>query len=741
MKYAVISFLLALYSANVLAESASDRGAWRLCEADDLARFIRSDTGAIPDGPIRFLADEGQATLGEALLEGDVRVNQGDRYLQANEVSMDRQANRVQASGEVIYGDPELAIRSRSAELDLTDEIGIFNQADYYVPQRNAQGSADRVQTERQSQQSLLEQVTYSTCVRGAEFWQLRTGELILNEQTGRGTARDISLAVKGVPVMYFPYLSFPINDQRQSGFLIPTGGYSNDNGLDLSIPYYWNIAPNQDMTLIPRVLSKRGVQWGVEYRFLRTRDGGEIGVQYLPDDREFGADRSAVIATYRANLLNRLFANLLYQEVSDDEYLDDFDNTIDLLSASTLERHLNLTYYGREWLALARVQDFQVVDDSAFEDPDDEPYSRLPQVLFDGNWRRLTGGLHYRLRGEWVNFDHDNDVTGKRLDLESGVSLPLNSNAGFLIPSLDYRYTAYNLDNTAPGADNSPTRSAPIASVDAGLVFERPLQLKNWLGGSGIQTLEPRLFYLYVPFRNQSAIPIFDSANVDVSYPWLFLDNRFTGADRLGDANQLTTALTTRYLNPTDGRERWRASIGQIYYFQDRRVTLDNSAPGDSSSSDLIAEAMVNYGSALSLRGAVQWDTEVEQINRGAIDILYHPGSSRLLNLSHRFVADELEQIDLALVWPIQTQWRTVARWNYSLKEKRNLDLLAGLEYEECCWALRLLARQQRDDPDDDDPTNSVLVELELKGLAGIGSDINNILEKAIFGFEADRY
>ncbi|MEE4375895.1 MAG: LPS assembly protein LptD [Candidatus Competibacteraceae bacterium] len=737
----MISFLLVLYSVNVLAQSAADRSAWRLCEADDLARFIRADTGATQDGPIRFLADEGQATLAEALLEGDVRVNQGDRYLQANEVSMDRQTNRVRASGEVVYGDPQIAVRSRSAELNLTDEVGIFNQADYYVPERNAQGSAERVQVEKRSEQSLLEQVTYSTCVRGAEFWQLRTGELALNEQTGRGTARDITLAIKGVPVMYFPYLSFPINDQRQSGFLIPSGGYDSNSGVDLRVPYYWNIAPNQDMTLAPRVLSKRGAQLGVEYRFLRAKDRGEIEVEYLPDDKKFGDDRAAVFANYFANPLNSFYADVLYQEVSDDEYLDDFDNTIDLLSVSTLERHLNLTYYGRDWLALARVQDFQIVDDSVFDDPEDEPYSRLPQVLFDGNWRRRTGGLDYRLRAEWVNFDHDNAVTGKRLDIESGVSLPLNANAGFLIPSLDYRYTAYNLDNTAPGTDNSPTRSAPIASVDAGLVFERPLQLLNWLGGNGIQTLEPRLFYLYIPFRDQAEIPIFDSTDVDVSYPWLFLDNRFTGADRLGDANQLTAALTTRYLNPANGRERWRASIGQIYYFQDRRVTLDNTAPEDSSSSDLIAEAIVNYGSTLSLRGALQWDIEVDQINRGAIDILYHPGASRLLNLSHRFVADELEQIDLALVWPIQTQWRTVARWNYSLKENRNLDLLAGLEYEECCWALRLLARQRRDDPDDDDPTSSVLVELELKGLAGIGSNINNVLERAIFGYDADRY
>ncbi|NJN45989.1 MAG: LPS assembly protein LptD [Candidatus Competibacteraceae bacterium] len=344
-------------------------------------------------------------------------------------------------------------------------------------------------------------------------------------------------------------------------------------------------------------------------------------------------------------------------------------------------------------------------------------------------------------MRGEWVNFDHDSAVTGKRLDIESGVRLPLNANAGFLIPSVDYRYTAYTLDNIAPGADDNPTRSAPIASVDAGLVFERPLQLRHWLGGSGIQTLEPRLFYLYVPFRDQTAIPLFDSTEVDRGYPWLFLDNRFTGADRLGDANQLTTALTTRFLSTGDGREQWRASIGQIHYFQDRRVTLDNTLAEDRSRSELIAETLINFGPTLSLRGALQWDVDRNETRRGAFDLRYHPGSNRLFNLSHRFATDELEQLDLAVVWPVMDQWRTVARWNYSLKENRNLDLFAGFEYEECCWALRLLARQRRDDPDDDNPANSVLVELELKGLAGIGSNINNILERAILGYDADRY
>jgi LPS-assembly protein len=739
MKRPVIPLLLLLPWATVTAQGEPPAGPWQLCAADELAQFIRPATGAPPDSPIQILADEGLATLEEAQLEGDVQVDQGDRRLRASEVFMDRTANRVRGSGGVTYGDPQLALRSREAELDLTGETGVFTGAEYYLPSINAQGSAAQVTVERGTRRSFLSEVTYSTCVRGDEFWQLRTGTMKLNEETGRGSARDITLAIKGVPVMYFPYLSFPINDERQSGFLIPTGGYNDDSGVDVRIPYYWNIAPNQDMTVAPRVLSKRGVQLGLEYRFLRPRDRGEIRLEYLPDDRVFGDSRDAVFAAYRANPLPKLYADLLVQNVSDDEYLDDLENNLDLLSTASLERHLDFTYYGGEWLALLRAQDYQTIDNAVFADPDDDPYSRMPQFLFDGNWRRRLGGFDYKLRGEWVRFDHDSAVTGDRLDVEPGVSLPLTSSAGFLVPTLSYRYTTYNLRDNAAGTDANPTRGAPIASLDAGLFFERPVQ-SNWWYGSGLMTLEPRLFYLYVPFRDQSDIPVFDSTEVDRGYPWLFLDNRFTGADRLGDANQLTTALTTRFLSTTDGREQWRASIGQIHYFQDREVTLENTAPEDSSRSELIAETLVNLGPSLTLRGALQWDVDRDETRRGAFDIRYHPDSDRLFNLSHRFAAGDLEQVDVAMAWPLQAQWRTVARWNYSLKEDRNLDLFAGFEYQECCWALRMLARQRRNNPEDEEASNSILVELELKGLAGIGSDINDILEKAILGYEDNR-
>ena len=458
-----------------------------------------------------------------------------------------------------------------------------------------------------------------------------------------------------------------------------------------------------------------------------------------LPADQVFDDDRGALFAEYQASFLPRLYTDLLFQNVSDDEYLNDLSNNLDLFSPNVLERHLDTIYYGKGWRTLLRLQNYQTINDELFN-VEDEPYDRLPQLLFDGAWPERIFGLSHELRSELVYFDHGSLTTGARVDIQPSISLPLQWPAGFINPRLSYRYTAYNLNDTEPGQDDSLDRGAPIASLDGGLFFERPVNWK-WWDSVGIQTLEPRLFYLYVPFRDQSDIPLFESTEVDRSYAWLFLDNRFTGADRLGDANQLTTAVTTRLLGAEDGREWFRLSVGQIHYFQDREVTLENTDPEEESRSEIIAEGMWRMTPELSVRGTLQWDTDTNDTQRSALDLRYHAGNGKLFNFAHRFSEDELEQIDISLLWPINPLWSTVARWNYSLSDKRNLDAFFGFEYGECCWAVRMLARQRRDSPDDQDTQNSVLLELELKGLAGIGSRIDKFLENNIIGFQRPRY
>lgn len=739
--------LLAPCAGAQLEPSAPVQNTWLLCAPDPLAKLVTPNTGAPKNVPVQITSNTGESSESEAILRGDVQAQQGDQRLEASQVTYDRLNNYLKAEGDVTYGSPDLAVRSEHAEVNLDDQTGWFSAAQYYEPNRHAQGSAERVDVQYRDRTSQLRQVTYSTCERGDELWQLRARRLELNQKTGRGTAKHISLAVKNIPILYFPYLSFPINDERQSGFLTPNAGFDSENGFEARIPYYWNIAPNQDMTLTPRIFTARGLMLGAEYRFLTRQAQGRIAGEYLPYDAKEDRGRAALFTAGQANPWSRLYADLLYQTVSDNDYLDDFSNRLDLLNETVLDRHLDLFYQADRWIALARAQNFQTLDKDIFAEPADRPYDRLPQLLFDGAWPQQAFGLTYKLRNELVNFYHADNVHGWRLDLWPKLSLPLQQPAGYIKPQVSYRYTVYDLQDTLPDQeDRQPSRGVPIASLDTGLFFERPVQWPGDNGQSGLLTLEPRLFYLYVPFRNQTDFPLFDSTLIDPSYSWMFLENRFTGADRQGDANQLTTAVTSRLLTTADGSERARLSVGQIFYFTDRRVTLNNTAAEENNNSDLIGEGFVQLRRDLALFGTLQWDINHQDIQRSGADLRYRPSNGRLLNLAYRYSAkdpenrpdlDELEQIDISALWTFSERWRGVARWNYSLNDSRSLETFAGFEYDSCCWALRMLARQHRDKPEED-ADNSVLVQLEFKSLAGIGTNITNFLEDAILGYES---
>jgi len=731
-------FMLSLQSPGAQAQYAEALRLWSsggLCTADPLAAEVTLDTGEPTDeAPIEFIADEAEGSPSEAVLTGDVIVERGAQRLKAPRITLDRETNIATAQGEAIYGSPDLAARGREAEFNLDTSVIRFADAEYYLPGKSAQGDAERGVTNPRTGLSRFHGFTYSTCERDREVWEVRSRRLDLDQNRGRGVTRDATLALGGVPILYFPYLSFPIDDERHTGFLTPRFGQDSRNGFDLQVPFYWNIAPNRDLTITPRILSKRGVMFGAEYRFLNLQDNGIIRFEYMPSDQKSGSDRGSAFVRHNANPAPRTFTELLFQYVSDDDYLNDFDNRLNLLSETTLERRLDSVYYGDNWNALARVQSFQTIDPIVFGD--NEPYNRLPQFLFDGDWVHEATGLNYEMRGELVNFDRDNGVVGTRLDLRPGLSWPLRGPSGFIVPKLRWRSTFYRLRDNDSDFEDSPERSAPIASLDGGLFFERPTDLRWWWDEAGLLTLEPRLFYLYVPNRNQSDLPRFDSFDVDQSFPWLFLDNRFTGADRLGDADQLTVALTSRLLRAADGIERLRLSVGQIRYFRDREVTLfDTDEPERSNHSDLIGETVLKLTPSWSLRGGLQWDTSDNTIQRGSADIFYRPGNGRLANLSYRFAEDQIEQVDFSVFWPFSERWQTMARWNYSLRENQNVDTFAGFQYSDCCWAIRLLARHNRRDPDEN-AKNAIFFELELKGLAGIGDSIDSLLRDAIFDY-----
>ncbi len=716
---------------------------WALCPVDPLANLVTKDTGVPADGPTTYTADTAESSPEQARLAGDVHVTRGDQRLAAPEIVLDRQKNIVHAPGGLQAGTPALGVQAGAGDMNLDTDTADLRDARYYLPQRNAQGSAGRVVDRRQDQKTDLDEATYSTCQRDAEVWRVRATEMHLDHAAGRGEAWHAKIDIEGVPVLYLPYLSFPLNNDRQSGFLAPKLGFDSASGLDLAVPYYWNIAPNYDATITPRYIAERGLLLGTEFRFLTGDAKGITSFEFLPNDRDRdGRDRGS-FHFFGSGRYGPFSSALLYDWASDDNYFRDLGNGLDITDTDYLERRLD-TYVANPFgNLLIRFRGYQTLNGEDFTRP--KQYAQLPQVAFWNTWI-VPNQVSYELHSEATRFTHPDQVEGSRFFIEPALSLPLQTTWGFLTPRLALNATAYQLDYRHDQPDDyrdSPTRVAPVASLDTGLIFDRPLTIS----GTGFtQTLEPRLYYLRVPYRRQTDIPLFDTTTYSESYDWLFYDNRFAGIDRLGDANQLTTAISSRLLGASDGVERLRVSVGQIQYFSDRKVQLGADSPTLTNNSDLVAEATLRLDQNWYARAATLWDTTESGSRRTAYDLRYHDADGRILNVAYRYangVPDpitgqtSLEQIDLAGHWPINPRWRVFGRYNYSLLYSHTTDTFAGFEYGDCCWAVRLLGRQYREYPQDAETKNAVMLEIELKGLTSVGASIDRFLDKSIIGYQ----
>jgi LPS-assembly protein len=664
---------------------------------------------------------------------GDVDIRRGDQQLEADKAVYDKNTDIVDAKGNVRYRQGDFSLDADSVYVELEANKGTIENSNFSVADKHARGDAESIFLEGKNK-ARLKRARYTTCNPGNDDWYFSTSELKLNQETGIGTARDILVEFKGVPIFYFPYLTFPLNDERKSGFLTPSFGGSDEVGSELITPYYWNIAPNRDATITPRITSKRGVQLLTEFRYLNPTNGGQINLEYLPDDDEFGDDRHFIAIRHQGNFAPRWRTYVNINDVSDDSYFEDLGTDLNVASTTHLERRGEVTYSGDFWSATGRVQGFQTIDETIAAV--DRPYDRLPQFLVNANLPRQWGGSNYLFQGEYVSFDRDDSVTGDRFDIQPGISLPLRNSSGFITPTLSLRHTQYALNDELPGTESSPSRTLPIFSVDSGVTFEREA---SWGGTRFQQTLEPRLFYLYVPFRDQSDIPIFDTTLLDFSFARLFQTNRFAGTDRVGDANQLTLALSTRLFDD-NGTERFNAKIGQIRYFRDREVILPDGVVETENSSDVIAEAIAlevvpNWSAITTL----QWDPQDSRVEKTVVGVRYQTSDKRFFDLSYRYlneevedpststVREQLEQIDVSALWPLSKsqdhQWNAVGRLNYSLTDDRTLEFLAGVEYDTCCWAFRIANRSFVNEVDGDS-NNSLFLQLELKGLTRFGNE-----------------
>ncbi len=709
---------------------------WQSCAAAP-ASALQAAPGNGPL-PIDIVSDSAELSErdNQATFNGNVVLTQGTQALYAREVHLDRNSNQLSASGDVLLQRPDLRIAAEQVQYNLHTHAGSAQQAEYRLPGILARGTAEKAELIDPANSS-YSQITYTTCPPGNNDWQLSAAGLRLDTAEGLGTATDAKLSFKGVPLMYLPTLTFPIDDRRRSGLLVPSIGYGDKHGMGLSLPYYLNLAPNYDLTLVPRLMSKRGIMLGGEFRFLTPSSQGELNAQYLPHDRRgpAGDERRGSLSLlthgrYSPNLSSALRINY----ASDDSFLSDFGSDLEITSASHLERAAELRYQTDRLDLLVRAQQFQTIDSTLPKAS--HPYTRLPQIAFAFHDRGSAAGrpLSYGIDAELVNFRKTGGfVQGKRLDLQPTLGMPMRDSWYHLIPRASLRYTAYRLDNQAPGLSSSPDRLAPVLSLDGGLYYDRA---GSWFGHAITQTLEPRLYYLYIPHKDHSAIPLFDTSEYDFSFDNLFRENRFTGADRLGDANQLTLALTSRINRQDDGSELLRASLGGILYLRDRKVQLSNTAPATTDdTSALASELAATLGGGWQARAGLIWDPNNNTVDQTLAQASYRGPDAQVFNASYRLRDGVSTHTDLGLIWPLGDRSRAIARWNYSLSERRNLDALAGVEYGKCCWKVRALLRQQVQGTNNDQNL-SFLLQLELRGLGKLGDNIDAILNDGIYGY-----
>ncbi|MGQ0525354.1 MAG: LPS-assembly protein LptD [Betaproteobacteria bacterium] len=684
--------------------------------------------------------------------EGNARLRRGGQSFFADWMRYEQAAEQIRAKGNVRIEQGGDIVEGERLDYNLATDRGAMDKPRYTLtadPQpaaekppakgrftdADARGRAERLLFEGPKRYR-AEQAEYTTCEPGKDDWFIRSAKLDIDKERAVGTARDASIVFMDRTIFYSPYLTFPLHQQRKSGFLTPHLGSSSRSGVEVTVPYYWNIAPNLDYTLSPRVLTKRGLQLNNEFRYLQPNYSGEARFEILPSDRQRNDDeRYAMFLRHQQTLPYGWQGALNLQKVSDDTYFTDLSTRIALTSQVLLPRE-GILSRGGNWGQTgiygltAHVQRWQTLQADPLA-PVTPPYNRQPQITFVAqNWNLLR--TDFDLQGQYVDFNHPTLANGRRLVAYPSFNLPLQTAYAYVTPKVGTHLSYYALDNrttTLPDA----TRVLPVFTTDAGLIFERNMSIT---GQRFIQTLEPRLYYVYIPYRDQSQIPLFDTAQRDINLATIFAENQFSGHDRINDANQVTAGVTSRFVSADTGIERLRVGLAQRYYFRSQRVFIPGVPlrSSESSSSDLLAALSGTVAPHWVAEAGWQYNTDLSQTQRFNVGTRYQPQPGKVLNLVYRSTAGSVRQTDISGQWPVTPQWTALGRWNYSLLDKRMLEGLVGFEYNGGCWVFRAVAH--RFATAIQQASTSIFLQLELNGVSRLGTNPLDILRSNIAGY-----
>jgi LPS-assembly protein len=683
----------------------------------------------------------------EITLERDAELVKDKTKVNADTACYRQVEDEVEAKGNVRiwrFGD---YFTGDELKLNMETGQGYMLNPTYKLEANHAQGKAERLNFINPDE-AVVVNGTYSTCEGPAPDWYLRSNTMNLDSGRDVGTAGQTIIYFKDVPILGTPALSFSLSGARRSGWLSPTPGFGSKNGAELTVPYYFNIAPNRDLTLYPKIIANRGIQLGASGRYLgETEPGllyqGETYIEYMPHDREYAktnpdgkSDRWMVRSTHTQDLTKDWSYGWSLRGASDDNYPNDFSKTVSSSTERQLLRELRTDYVGDFWTLTARVQKYQVLQDpESLVDPSltvTRPYDRLPAINFHAAQYDVAGGFDWAVDSELTRFYHPTEINGTRLVAIPQLSYPIIGPSYFVTPKVMVNLASYSLDayQGAPSANLS--RVVPTFSLDSGLVFERDIK---WGGKDMTQTLEPRLFYVNTPYRDQSKFPTFDTDAATFNFSQIFSENRFVGSDRIGDANQLTAALTSRFLD-ANGAEALRLAFGQRFYFRDQKVQLDSSTPVVDAHSDILLAASGRISDTWGFDSAVQYNPSQSRVVSESYTAQWIPGQKKVLNLGYRYLRDNFKNIELSSQWPIFERWYGVGRVSYSVLDKKILESLVGLEYNAACWVFRTGA--QRFVTTSTKASTQIFFQLELNGLShlGVGSPLE-AMKSSIPGYQ----
>ena len=715
-------------------------------------------------------ADFSEIFEGDVLnFAGNVDLRRADQHLMSDKASYDTVAETMDAQGNVIYSEEQLSLAGDTASLSLGKDEARLRRAQFIAAEAPLRGTADTVYRDSKTL-SRYHEATFTSCAPGNQDWIAHASRVKINRESGIGSAKNAWLEFKGVPVLYTPYISFPVDDRRVSGILAPTWGSTQRNGFDFTLPVYWNIAPNFDDIITPRYMAKRGGMLRNQFRYLTEMSSGSLSGEIVPYDQLKDKQRFSASFKDRTSFTPHLntVTNLNY--VSDKEYFNDLNNALGFQT----NRYLTSTAYAHYNRALpdianigfnAGIHHYQSVDrtitDAAM------PYDMLPRVNFNLSRNLESLPVTLAMDNQYTEFYHTDRINGQRINIAPSVSLPLEASAGFFIPKITGHYSHYQLSDQTQeeilaGTPTSISRTLPIFSVDSGMMFEKNINL----GGSGYtHTLEPRAFYLYIPRKDQSDIPLFDTTAYDTNFYSLFRENRYTGPDRIQDANQITLAGTSRFIDSETGLEPLKISLGQIIYLQDRTVDLDyinDTRKPTSDTSNFIGELGGQLTRHLSYTTGAQWDPEENGFARAQAVLRYREQPNQLFDIGYRYRrtppessdlprTNQISQSDISFRWPLFADWYALGRWQYSFNFGKTTESFIGFEKENCCWRLRFLGRRYINgannsftsnvDLDNSKPETAFFVQLELKGLTSFGDNLDQFLQRNLNGYRPASY